>query len=695
MLTDYPNDPLGLMPRGLPQRPRVLLNAADLERCRRFAREYPWARYAMEQVVAKATATQLDNDFGDAPPQFATRGTEFLNLAIAAAFEERADWAGQVIGYLQRLAENYRRWPVHEEGSRLVTNLHVDKMLATNMAMAYDLCVDLNNTDGEIRQRIEHELFRPSVEEVAWQPIHLMCSNHHTTALVTSLAVGSAIDEPRYIHDAFYGHTYEDGRRSAGMAHQLMHDFLNDGLHWERTFGYHLYTLYCVTRFAWIAARLGTDLWDRAWPATTELAGDDENHHDFDATGDKYLRDYFIAPLYLAHSDYSVARFGDSSREKIYQIASWGPIYEQAWTHTGDERIAWLLNRCYEILREDHKVDFTPRGYGDPQFIDLFHFIHVEREELPQGRFDLSEDATFCLTGKHENGCTLFPSTGLAVLRADANDPQASNLTVNFAPHAAGHQHADLLSFVWQIDGKTALVDPPHYDFEGPLHGAWFSQTVCHNTVLVDGISHRPQGDTDYWYCTDPTAELARGRVIAYGTDGADKFITVETTNAYDESISLTRHLLLTPDYIFDAFHCRAASSHRWDYVLHPCAAPAIELNFAAQDGPPLDTHGIRMLKNVRSAALPAAGVRLEWDGYAAWLCPESDGKITVATNPAQDSTAATTVLITQHGTTAKFYAVFSRRGEKISLQKTADSIAIVHGDKMHRVDTRKHTAIP
>jgi len=680
MLADYPHDPLGLMPAATSSRPRVLLNSDDLARSRDFAKRLPWARDAYAGVLRQAKAFEMPKFSAESPPADLSRGTDFLDLAIAAALEENEGQAKQVIDFLHGVAQQYASWPQHEDGSRILANLHIEKMLVGNLAAAYDLCVELAGTSAGMQDTIANGLFRPSVEEICWHPVHLMCGNHHLAALIGSLSIGGAIGEPLYIHDAFYGHTYNDGTRSSGIAHQLTHDFLGDGMHWERTLGYHFFSLYSISRFAWIAERLGTDLWHRAWPATTEARKDFE-HQGFDASGDKFMRDYFLAPLFMAHSDGSVAPIGDSSLMHIHELAAWGPLYEPAWNRYGDERFAWMLAEVYKQVQQRQGVDYQPRGSGDPQYIGIHNFVFVENEELPPGNFDLSKPVRFCLTGQHLGKSTLYPSSGYAVLRSDALDPKANNITFRYGPHHAGHQHPDLLGIVWECDGAAALIDPlMGAQFESGLHGGWHKQTVAHNTIAIDGISHRPQGASIEAYEIDRSTNPATGKLLAFASHDTLQAVAAETTNAWEFPVRLRRLLLVTPEYVFDRFEGSGEREHRWDYALHPSTPVATTLALEPTEGSLGPIGGMSLIGNLQSAALPDDGTTLRWGNYAAWVSASSAAQLHIGTCPSLPDQPNITLALTQHGQEVEYRTVFHRAALEVKVQSEAQQV-VIEGD--------------
>jgi len=67
-------------------------------------------------------------------------------------------------------------------------------------------------------------------------------------------------------------------------------------------------------------------------------------------------------------------------------------------------------------------------------------------------------------------------------------------------PPSYGHGHADALSLVLRIAGKTFLTDPGTYTYTGdPLWRAYFRGTRAHNTVCVDGFDQSRQESAFLW----------------------------------------------------------------------------------------------------------------------------------------------------------------------------------------------------
>lgn len=87
-----------------------------------------------------------------------------------------------------------------------------------------------------------------------------------------------------------------------------------------------------------------------------------------------------------------------------------------------------------------------------------------------------------------------FPQTGLYLLQAARSEPRLSVSAVvdggelGFGSIAA-HGHADALSVVLRVNGRTVLCDPGTYDyFTYPPWRRYFRGTAAHNTVQIDGL---------------------------------------------------------------------------------------------------------------------------------------------------------------------------------------------------------------
>lgn len=90
----------------------------------------------------------------------------------------------------------------------------------------------------------------------------------------------------------------------------------------------------------------------------------------------------------------------------------------------------------------------------------------------------------------------VFPSSGEAVLRSNANDgPYVDNtqVTMNVGPVRIDHSHLDALAVTYFSHGRMLLTDSGLFTYSAGRDYDFFHGTSAHNTVVVDG-KDQPQG---------------------------------------------------------------------------------------------------------------------------------------------------------------------------------------------------------
>jgi len=239
--------------------------------------------------------------------------------------------------------------------------------------------------------------------------------------------------------------------------------------------------------------------------------------------------------------------------------------------------------------------------------LDL-HALFFPQPEPGEGAFDL-RGTRFCNNGVLQAGCSLFPSTGFAILREHLDENgrpprDATCVTLNCGPHGGGHGHSDKLSIVLYADGQHWFPDFGSCGYSSTEKGTWTAQTISHNTTTVDGVSQQPTGDRNVTWPCDSSTRQTRSLIDFFKCNGLLKATAAHNDAVYD-GVRLRRTVALVRDVLFDFFEVEGREEHQYDYALHidgtlsQCAA-----DLAPQDGPLGDKAGYQHITEVARAPL-------------------------------------------------------------------------------------------
>lgn len=165
-----------------------------------------------------------------------------------------------------------------------------------------------------------------------------------------------------------------------------------------------------------------------------------------------------------------------------------------------------------------------------------------------------------------------FPDSGYTVVRGK------HDLVLTFdhgplgMPPLYAHGHADALSITLSLGGKTILVDPGTYRYNGvPEWRHYFKSTRAHNTVTIDGLDQAVQ-ETSFIWSHPYEATLLAARETPVGI-----FLAAQH-NGYARlpaPLIHRRHIYLTEDsylIIHDTFHGEGVHTFELNFHLHPQA---------------------------------------------------------------------------------------------------------------------------
>jgi len=622
-------DPFGFMPDMLPPHPRVLANSAEIERAKERITRVSWAKAAMalllehcaeETEIPEALPAPADGKLTNSVLYYVER----LALAFLLTGEER--YRERALANFRKLAVAYPQWTINTGGGRATGGSLGESHFTHHLGRAYDLLAarGLNEEDDTAFREMLYLSY-----EVTDLPTQPTCSNHNTWRLCGRLAVSAALGDRKGIHNALYGFE-RNGAWRYGIIHQLRHDILPDGLHWERAPGYHYYTLMGLTEIADMAAHIGIDFW-RAELAMQHQSDGYDIHRVYSAHGIKSLKVAYDAPFYLAFANRDLPLLHDSGLVNLRGVHIWGPVYEKAYEAYEDEKYAWLLNLI--------ELEFPERKYPElPMSLQTVHgdldFVRLKHESYPEGRFSLVKDTCFAPLARHEKGCTLFPSFGATVLRSDPADENAPAAYLWWGPHSAGHQspaalHLDLHA------GQPITSAPQKGGYDDPDYLTWIRTTIAHNTVTVDESPMFPYDfptesiwESDQWRDT-----LSDGELLLFQPEDDFSAMRARNENVYP-GVLLDRTVIMTKGYIIDAFRVISEEEHQYDWAAHcvgdvPVPADAEPINLG-------DRRGYMHLADAR--LLPAANPVLDWPRgkhqVALHLLPPNEAQLILVRDP-------------------------------------------------------------
>ncbi|MCX6911353.1 MAG: heparinase II/III family protein [Verrucomicrobia bacterium] len=321
--------------------------------------------------------------------------------------------------------------------------------------------------------------------------------------------------------------------------------------------------------------------WDRRDP-TFEMDGTAVVAKDGDTSpSDRYLlNDADIGDFTL---EWTITRLADSGRQDrawvVFHVPGGNPANRKSFALTSflpetNRRYRFRLEVTDDkirLLRDGQAVSSHPTVYRDGS---NWRWLIYDAPQSAVRRLPLED--SFANTGIFKNGCSLFPSSGVAVLRQVAGDftkqPDSTAVTLSYGPYGGGHGHPDKLSIAAYAQGRQWIPDFGSMPYGTHWKGEWTAQTISHNTVVVDGVSQKPTGARNVEWPVDNATNRVIGTLGRF--DAQRKLVSASCDHAYD-GFALKRTVQICANCVVDRFdvsptpkHSRT-STHQFDYVLH------------------------------------------------------------------------------------------------------------------------------
>lgn len=286
---------------------------------------------------------------------------------------------------------------------------------------AYDLLY--NALTDEERAVIENEFIRPDTYDrfpYTFRIHNIQCWHNACYA-----AAGYLLGDDLLIEKSLEG--------QYGFYEQVKQGILDDGMWYERSLGYHNYTLSALTTHCEVARHNGLDLYK-----------------------DEKIKRMFLLPMRMSQPNlvppslsdqgYSTRRIGT---DQIERALGW----------YGDREFAGVLAYLYAAGAK--RTSRAALDYG---------------EELPS-EAPAPGVASANLTG-----------TGAAILRDGAGD-DARWVLLRYGEHGGGHGHPDKLEIILYGLGRTLMPDLGNPGYGTALHRGYYKTTPGHNTVTLGGAT--------------------------------------------------------------------------------------------------------------------------------------------------------------------------------------------------------------
>jgi hypothetical protein len=425
-----------------------------------------------------------------------------LRLAVLWRLEGDPAHLASVIqtltGYAEQYA-NYQKVPRTVANPGVATYTTLDESVwVLPLAWAFDLVRD--QLSAPVREAIAQQLFTPVADHLIahhFGGIHNFAC-WHNAAIGT---IGVLLDRADLVAFAM--------ESDFGCYNQLQRGVLADGLWFEGSFSYHFYTVY----------------------ALLTLAKALRHHHDYDLRQRPDLRAMLLAPIQSAYPDWSL------------------PAPNDCWYFT-----SLLSDCCHGVPPGPAFYEIGYAWFDEPRFGEVLQRAYQQGprdtlDALLWGRNELPSTPLTLLPSVH------LPASGYAILRSTPTTAtEQCYLLLKYGPHGGGHGHPDKLSLILSAYGQRLSPDlgTPGYGLD--LFESWYRQTICHNTVTIDGYS-QPEATGQINHFQDTGDFQVADAAVAWTDDGPYQGVTMR------------RVILARPDYFLDLFLVETPDSRRIDWI--------------------------------------------------------------------------------------------------------------------------------
>jgi hypothetical protein len=249
--------------------------------------------------------------------------------------------------------------------------------------------------------------------------------NHEVKIGAAIGIIGAVLENDTYLDFAVNG--------KYGLAYQLEHAVMPDGLWFEGSLHYHYYTL-------------------EAFFAFEKVAGGSK----YSLLNKKHYCQMLSAPLHLLMPDMTLPKINDcvSGQERLTHT----DIYEFAWWYYEDKSYGQLLQSVY-------------RGQGRNSMDALFYGKDLPDQPLTPPESTLR-----------------VPQSGLTVIRPKPGRA----ICVKHMPYGGEHDHYNSLGLTVFDQCIDIFPDMGTTGYGAPLHYGYYKNSFSHNTLCINGKNQPP-----------------------------------------------------------------------------------------------------------------------------------------------------------------------------------------------------------
>lgn len=521
------------------QHPSIMLTKRNLPELRKGIMQYPLLKKSynsVKQTADKAIASPVnvpvpkDGGGGTTHEQHKKNYQNILACGMAYQVSQDPKYARYVQDILLNYASQYESWGLHSQkrtsnpaGRIFWQNLN-DCVWQVYVILGYDLVHDFISKQN--REQIEQQLFIPVIKFLSednketFNRIH----NHGTWSVAAVGMTGYVLSNKDWIEKALRG-SDKDG--NAGYLKQLNELFSPDGYYSEGPY-YQRYALLPFVLFAKAIRQYQPEL--NIYKARNGV-----------------LKKAIHTALQLTYTNGAFFPINDAMKDKTFE----------------SEEMAYAVNIAYADME------------AAPDLLDVA--MRQDRVVISDAGLKVAKDVAAGKAKPFRYISTWFSDGsngtegGIGILRSGKNEDQQCVL-LKASAQGMGHGHFDRLNLLYYDNGVEVFTDYGAARFLNieskrggeylPENKTYANQTIAHNTLVVDEVSHYNGKLSD--------AEKKHPEQLYFNVKPGLQVISAKEGHAY-EGVSLTRTILcitvdgLQKPLLVDVMKATSDRRHQYD----------------------------------------------------------------------------------------------------------------------------------